>query len=212
MLKEPTYPIRPPQFGPFPSHVQWSGDNAMFTPAECDSIIRAGESCEQGFAMVGNGNNSGGAVNLEYRTVKSCCLWREASGMDLTWVYERIAAKVDAANRDFFRFDLTGIGEGIQFLKYEVFKDKPSGHYLWHQDFGGGLSSNRKLSLVVNLSDPRDYDGCQLEVFTEKAWASPYVNRGEAIVFPSWTSHQVTLITRGTRYALAVWIHGPQFR
>ncbi len=206
------YAIAPPQAPFFPSHVQWSGDKPMFTPAECDSIIRAGLSQPLGFATIGNGDNQGGTLNLDYRCVKSCGLEQFVGGNDLTWVYERIANYVGWANRDHFRFDLTGLGEPVQFLRYEVTATPVPGHYLWHQDFGGGISSNRKLSLVVNLSDPSEYEGCRLELMNERVWESGYIGKGDAIVFPSWTPHQVTVITRGVRHALAVWIHGPQFR
>ncbi len=210
-MSELPYPIRPLEQPAFPSHVQWSGDNAMFTPEECKQIIREGEALGPRFAMIGNGDNNGGVVNKDYRCVKASMLQREGK-VDLTWVYERIARKIDLANRAHFRFDLTGLGEPIQFLKYEVLEDAPAGHYDWHQDFGGGYSANRKISLVVNLSDPKDYSGCRLRVMTEREWESSYTGQGEAICFPTWTPHRVTPIEAGTRYALAVWIHGPQFR
>lgn len=210
-MKELPYPIRPLEMPAFPSHVQWSGENAMFTPEECHQIIRAGEALGPRFAMIGNGSNDGGAVVKEYRCVKASMPTRQGED-DLTWIYDRIARKVELANRDFFRFDLTGLGEPIQFLKYEVLEGEPPGHYNWHQDFGGGYSANRKLSLVVNLSDPVDYGGCRLHVMTEREWESSYINQGEAICFPTWTPHRVTAIEFGTRYALAVWVHGPQFR
>lgn len=205
------YPIRPPQWPAFPSHVQWSGDNRMFSDPECDAIIAAGEAQPQGFATIGNGGNNTGVINREYRTVKSAALWQHGDP-ELTWLYDRIATKVVLANADYFRFDLTGLGEAVQFLKYEVITGEENGHYKWHQDFGGGMSSNRKLSVVVNLSDPGHYEGCRLELFNERAWESPYIRRGEAIMFPAWTPHQVTEIKGGTRYALAIWVHGPQFR
>jgi predicted 2-oxoglutarate/Fe(II)-dependent dioxygenase YbiX len=31
-------------------------------------------------------------------------------------------------------------------------------------------------------------------------------------MFPSWTPHCVSNITRGTRYALVAWVHGTPFR
>lgn len=210
-MTELTYPIRPLEQPAFPSHVQWSGDNAMFTPEECKQIIRAGEAKGLGFAMIGNGSNNAGVVNKDYRCVKAAMLWRQ-KGEDLTWVYDRIARKVALANNDFFRFDLTGLGEAIQFLKYELLEGEPPGHYNWHQDFGGGSSANRKLSVVVNLSDPSDYSGCRLKVMTESEWEVPYIGQGEAVCFPTWTPHRVTAIESGVRYALAVWVHGPQFR
>lgn len=47
---------------------------------------------------------------------------------------------------------------------------------------------------------------------TEREWEAPYIGQGEAICFPSWTPHRVTPIEWGVRHALAVWVHGPQFR
>lgn len=206
------YPIRPPMAPCFPSHVQWSAENSLFSPVECDVIVRAGERQQLGFATIGNGDDGPGVVSLGYRCVRSCGLRPQTGGDDLEWVFDRIAARVAAANAAYFRFDLTGLGEEIQFLKYETNAAAEPGHYHWHQDFGGGISSNRKLSLVVQLSDVTDYDGCRLQLMNERVWEVPYTAKGNAIIFPSWTPHQVTDITRGTRYALAVWIHGPQFR
>lgn len=207
---EHPYPIRPAEQTAFPSHVQWSGSNPLFTPAECESIIRLGESLPLAYATIGNGANNVAVLNKEYRSVKGAPLWRTKPG-DNTWIYERLATRADWANREHYRFDLTGLGEPPQFLKYEA-SDEVPGHYDWHQDFGGGYSANRKLSVVVNLSDPRDYDGCRLRVQTEKEWEVPYINQGDAVMFPTWTPHCVTPITRGVRYALALWVHGPQFR
>lgn len=203
------YPIRPPQNTFLPTHVQWSGDNRMFSPEECHQIIRAGEELGLGFAMVGNGGNDTAYLDKNYRCVKATALYRHKK-QDLTWVYDRIASKVEFANRDFYRFDLTGLGEPPQFLKYEVLD--VAGHYDWHQDFGGGLSSNRKLSMVVQLSDPSDYTGCRLRMMDGREWEVPYIGQGEAICFPCWAPHRVTPIEWGVRYSLAVWIHGPQFR
>lgn len=211
-MMEAPYPIRPPQWPPLPTHVHWSGPNAMFSAAECDSIIAAGLGQKLGMATIGNGDNAGGIVDLDYRCVQSCSLWRKLGDNDLTWVYDRVANKIQWANADYYRFELTGLGEAIQFLRYEVAATPIPGHYLWHQDFGGGISSNRKISVVVQLSDPADYEGCRLELMNERVWQPQYIGKGEAIAFPSWTPHQVTMITRGTRYALAIWIHGPQFR
>ena len=36
--------------------------------------------------------------------------------------------------------------------------------------------------------------------------------RGTVIVFPSFLPHRIRTLTRGTRYALVAWGHGPAFR
>ena len=35
---------------------------------------------------------------------------------------------------------------------------------------------------------------------------------GDALVFPSFTQHQITPITKGIRYSLVSWVSGPPWR
>ena len=63
------------------------------------------------------------------------------------------------ANLEAWNFIVTG-KEKIQFGEY-----KKGGHYGWHTD--SSLNPNvpfRKLSITVNLSDPRDYEGGNFEI------------------------------------------------
>ena len=70
----------------------------------------------------------------------------------------------------------------------------------------------RKLSLTLNLNKPGEYDGGNLKFdfgphadgkrFHEVEEIRP---QGSIIVFPSWTYHQVTPVTRGTRYSMVLW-------
>jgi PKHD-type hydroxylase len=105
-----------------------------------------------------------------------------------------------------FQFDLTGFAEGIQFTQYKA----PSGHYVKHVDCIPGAT--RKLSLSLQLTDPKDYEGGDV-VFHYKN--NPDVapkSKGTVIIFPSYVLHEVTPVTRGERYSLVAWITGPQFK
>lgn len=202
-----------PEHPPFPPYVRYP---KLFSKPECEAIIAAGEA--KGFqpGTIGNGSNDVSVLDHGYRVVQNAFLkpLDPATGMDLQWVFERLESRVVATNRDFFRFDLTGFDEGLTFLKYEAQDgDSPAGHYKWHQDFGGGRSSHRKLSIVTQLS-PRDtYQGCRLKLFTNMEFEpEDFIEQGDTIIFPSWTSHMVEPITMGARYAMAVWVAGPQFR
>jgi len=76
----------------------------------------------------------------------------------------------------------------------------------------------RKLSMTINLNEPGEYDGGNLKFdfgphaagkrFHECVEIRP---QGSIIVFPSFTYHQVTPITRGTRYSLVLWSLGQPF-
>jgi PKHD-type hydroxylase len=117
------------------------------------------------------------------------------------------------ANNEGYRFHLSGLGEPIGYLKYTPKTDaKPAGHYNWHQDFGGGPYALRKLSMVIQLSKPTDYKGCRLVLCNDGPCEVPFVEAGDAILFPSWTPLCVTEIEEGAREALVVWITGPQFQ
>lgn len=77
----------------------------------------------------------------------------------------------------------------------------------------------RKLSATINLNLPGDYEGGNLkfdygphtegERYHECTEIRP---QGSIIVFPSFISHQVTPVTKGTRYSLVLWSLGKPFK
>jgi|TARA_R110002074_G_scaffold365798_1_gene539581 hypothetical protein len=78
----------------------------------------------------------------------------------------------------------------------------------------------RKISMTINLNVPGDYEGGNLKFdygphvgsgkrFYECEEIRP---QGSIIFFPSYTYHQVTPVTKGTRYSLVLWICGKPFR
>ena len=70
----------------------------------------------------------------------------------------------------------------------------------------------RKLTVVVQLSDPADYAGGALELWPDSATHTAPALRGTATIFPSFMLHRVTPVTEGTRWSLTLWAHGPSFR
>jgi PKHD-type hydroxylase len=77
----------------------------------------------------------------------------------------------------------------------------------------------RKISLTLNLNEPGAYEGGNLkfdfgfhtdgEQFHECEEIRP---QGSVIIFPSFVDHNVTPITKGTRYSLVLWTLGKPFR
>ena len=77
----------------------------------------------------------------------------------------------------------------------------------------------RKLSMTINLNSPNDYEGGNLNFdFGPHNAGTRYHEcveirpQGSIIVFPSYTPHQVTPVTRGIRYSLVLWSLGKPFR
>lgn len=128
----------------------------------------------------------------------------------LGWVMDRLIDLVRVANRDHFGFDLTAFEESPQVA---IYRATDAGHFVWHSDIGGGpISAKRKLTLVLQLSPPDEYEGGTLEVMPGVQVLGACRAQGCATVFPSFTLHQVTPVRSGVRHSLTVWAHGPAFR
>ena len=81
----------------------------------------------------------------------------------------------------------------------------------WHTDLGDGPESRRKISLSLQLTDPVEYEGGQLQMVSfDKPLELP--GRGDVAIFPAHLAHRVTPVTRGERQALVAWVYGPAFR
>ena len=154
------------------------------------------------------------------------------------WVGGFIWHYVQRANRTNFLYDLSHIdGETIQYTKYGV-----GDYYNWHQDSAlhthyrpikteqsaeGSLDNNdeflinsvkinceiiRKLSFSIQLSDPDDYEGGNLQLMDEnnKSYIAPR-QRGTIILFDSRTPHRVQKVRSGERKSIVGWVVGPRW-
>ncbi len=129
---------------------------------------------------------------------------------EAAWVLDRMMRVVAQANREAYNFDLSDFAESPQVARYTAERE---GHFDWHSDIGAGvLAARRKLTIVVQLSDPADYDGGTLELRPDSTIRQAPTTRGTAIIFPSFTLHRVTPVSRGIRWSLTLWSHGPAFR
>lgn len=177
----------------------WEG---AFTEQQLDWLQQKAKEATQE-AQVGGGN--GGEVNPNIRRSELNWLYKDP---ECAWVFERLAHVVSSLNTDYFGFDLTGFGEAIQLTNYHESKQ---GTYDWHQDFGStGIS--RKLSLVMQLSDPATYEGGELQLLTKRESTAIKKQRGLIVAFPAWTLHRVTPVVKGSRQSLVAWISGPAFK
>lgn len=97
--------------------------------------------------------------------------------------------------------------------KVQIGRYEDGGHYDWHIDLMNPDSQNmqRKLSAVVFLTDPSEYDGGILE-FKNVQDALPKQEKGSLVVFPSFSMHRVTPVTKGKRHTAVGWMMGPAFK
>lgn len=176
----------------------WAYWDGALSKEECKQIIKLGESKIVKKATIENKEEDKQIRDSEVS-------WIYPS--DAIWLYERLTLIAENLNNQFFNFNLFGMIEGIQFTKYTA----PSGFYGMHMDkvFNGAA---RKLSISVQLSDEKEYEGGELLLYTK---ANPDVmgkEQGKLVAFPSYILHEVKPVTKGKRYSLVVWITGEQFK
>ena len=148
------------------------------------------------------------------------------------WVAGFLWHYVEKANRENFLYNLRNIdGESLQYTRY-----KEGQFYTWHNDAGlsnqykpsnsGGrgvdiandfINENcelvRKLSFVLQLSNPEDYEGGNLQLLDEsgKSYFAPR-QKGTIILFDSRTQHRVLKVKKGVRKSIVGWVVGPRWK
>ena len=135
-------------------------------------------------------------------------------------------------NRENFMYDIIDIdGGSMQYTEYGEGE-----YYHWHNDDGisrcltnkDALSSFdnngdtkklldgehvRKLSFSIQLSDPKDYVGGELQFLGDdgETFFAPK-QKGSIIVFDSRTKHRVLKVKSGIRRSLVGWVVGPRWK
>lgn len=173
---------------------------AFFSSKECDDIISRANDLDVHQAEIGAMNKS----DIDLSTRNSRIRWLGMTE-ETAWLYKKIQYAYMLANTH-YKFDLLGCSY------FQVTEYPEGGKYDWHEDLGHGLISKRKLSLSVQLSDPVDYDGGDLEFVNHLERGEQFRVQGSIIVFPSYLSHRVSTVTRGSRWSLIAWVFGPPFK
>jgi len=174
----------------------------VFTAEECRGIVAA--------AIAGNFRNAAlvGGTRAD-NTRRSRIFWLDDEG-DSGWTFRRLLDTFADANRNHFNFNLDEFAERMQVAWYGA---EQEGFFDWHVDFGDGrVARNRKLTIVVQLSEPDTYDGGNLETNADGVVRQASRIIGSALMLPSFVLHRVSPVTRGERYSLTLWSHGPGFR
>jgi PKHD-type hydroxylase len=179
-------------------HVEnWAWASSVFSKSELDAICNMGSD-----AHYYKGTTIGASDEKMRNSFVSFIFPNE----NTYWLFDRLAQIIHNTNNSYFKFDITGMIQGLQFTQYS----SPGEHYSWHIDRGIGC---RKLSLSLQLSDPDEYDGGDLELwFGGEEPIKMKKEKGMMTFFPSYALHRVSPVTRGTRRSLVCWISGPPFK
>ena len=154
------------------------------------------------------------------------------------WLSGFIWHYVQKANRENFLYDLSHIdGDNMQYTRYgegqfynwhndsslpthykpavsNIDAESSKDNDELHKDF---LNKNceyvRKLSFAMQLSDPDDYEGGNVQLMDESG--DKYVvprERGSIVLFDSRTQHRVCKVTSGVRKSIVGWVIGPRWK
>jgi len=196
-------------------HNQYQVFTGAFNDQFCDHIINAAKLYPEQGGVVGSVDAATGESNytLDQQTRNSTIRWVDIyAHREINTILNDY---VNAVNSSMFSFDISFGFNSLQYTEYNG--DGPSPQfYDWHQDclFDNAVL-DRKLSAVVQLSSPDDYEGglfemegCARPLFN----VEPFLPRGSLLIFPSYLKHRVLPVTKGLRKSLVTWYNGPKFR
>lgn len=182
------------------AHLDWVQATERLSDASCDELIAACREFSVIPAVVVGQDRYTEHRRLEARKI--------AKTARTAWAFDMLCEVADDAAGNHFDLDLTGITRAPQYVEYTP----GCGHFGWHNDYSHGIvDAPRKLTVIVQLSDPADYEGGLLQAFGIMVEDLPR-ERGTILAFPSLVYHQITPVTRGIRRALVAWIAGPRIR
>ena len=178
-------------------------DDPIFSPAQCEEIIKVGKSMPQEDASIGFNEKKG---RKDYKVRRTDISWIPFNRMpEMYQTLERWGKRV---NNNHFGFDSIQLGEMAQFTQYSQ-----RHHYDWHADSAFNMKHQpnvRKLTMVTMLSSPKDFKGGELQIIDDKQKLS--LKQGYAIFFASFIAHRVLPIKKGTRISMPIWFSGPPLK
>ncbi|MEZ0369773.1 MAG: 2OG-Fe(II) oxygenase [Candidatus Sericytochromatia bacterium] len=169
----------------------------LFTPVECQQLIAASKQAPVIVDpyLAQNPDQEPGNTGERHRLTDP-----NVAG----WVLKRLMQTAFGVNQQHFRFDIQGM-EVPHIIEYHAGQQS-----YWHMDIADELTTNRKLSMLVFLSDPSSYAGGNFSVYPESLQVDQ--SQGNVLLFPAFLLHKVAPIQSGLRYSLVTWGVGPPFK
>lgn len=179
----------------------WEG---AFTDEEIDRIVAIGNNQILQDSKLDNGEV------LTDNNRRSTNAWLYPTD-DTKWVYEKLCGLMNHVNQQYFNYDIT-LQEPFQFASYDSTRQEFYGKHLDTTFSRPSSAASRKLSMVLQLTDPDAYEGGELALYQCAEPTLVPKKKGMLVMFPSFIMHEVTPVTKGTRYSLVSWCHGPLFK
>ena len=191
-------PIFPAKEGINQTNYYWFENG--FTTQEVDTIVNGSLEYEFQKAVIMDEGNTDKFRKSNIKWLPFDSKWE--------WVIDKIMSQVTEANNAIWNFELKSIIDNIQYTEYEG----NGGHYDWHLDIGPGSISHRKISITIQLSDPEEYVGGDLQIMTGSEHTTVPRGKGTVVIFPSFLLHRVVPLTSGNRKSLVLWVGGDHYK
>ena len=143
------------------------------------------------------------------------------------WVGPFIWRYIEEANQTYFQYDV----DQVFMTEIHQIEYRPGHYYHWHEDDSIATHIHyakpnrtavkpditeyvRKLSFSLQLSDPEDYTGGDVQIVHDVRSAMLTVpkERGTLCIFDSRTRHRVKPVKTGKRFVLVGWVIGPRWK
>jgi PKHD-type hydroxylase len=174
----------------------------VFSPEECDRILALGSQLELRPGDT-HSDEKGKRVDVRGRNCELEWVRRDQKD-EWEWIFARIEEAALAMNGKRWKFDVNP-PEKIQYTSYTMAQ-----FYAAHFDNGSSNTEHRKLSVTVQLTDPKKYWGGRLKLWSMNESKLAPKERGAMTVFPSYLLHVAKPVWRGRREVLVSWLRGPE--
>ena len=188
---------------------EWCYIKNFLSPGLCDKIIS--KCLEKELKDASVGVHSSARMDNNIRKSKVCFI--NKNDPEFKFLFDIIWNIALEANDEWFKFHISKL-DFIQFAEYD---SEYQGEFKRHKDIfwlNNNQDYHRKLSMIIQLSDPKTYRGGNFEFFdiTYHPNYEEIKEQGTAIFFPSFIDHQLNPVLNGKRYSLACWFDGPKWR
>jgi PKHD-type hydroxylase len=188
---------------------EWCYFKSYISKETCKNIIEMSTGLPEQDAVVGIHNSA--RVNSETR--RSKIRFIQEYHYNYGFLFDILWKTARQANNDFFNFHLSK----LNYIQLAEYNSSYKGEYKDHHDvfwLNGDPTYHRKLSCIIQLTDPNEYEGGDFELIdtSSKPDANDIKQQGTIIFFPSFFMHRAKPVTAGIRHSIAAWFDGPKWR
>jgi len=188
---------------------EWCYFKSYFSAEYCQHIIDTALRREPSEAQIGTKDG----IQKDDSFRRSNIRFVNRGDAELDYLFDEMWKLAIRANQDWFDVQISKL-DYYQIAEYD---SANRGEYKTHHDIfymNGDPYYHRKLSCIIQLSDPAIYEGGDLvfEHVEHHPNAEEMKQQGTVIFFPSFVRHAALPVTAGKRYSIASWFDGPKWR